>query len=230
MNYEENNYSQNIPEVSVNREHKDRLFKIIFQEKADLLCLYNAFNGTSYDNPEDLHIITMEDIIYISMKNDLSFILDDQIALYEHQSTVNPNLPMRGLLYLGRQYEQYIHEHHVNLFSSTLQKLPFPQFYVFYNGTSTMPDRVELKLSDAFILNEHTQNLSPALECTAVLLNINDGCNQELMNNCKVLGEYARFMSILREYLKKLPDKTQAIMETINYCIEHDILRRILIR
>ena len=216
--------------VTVNREHKDRLFKIIFQEKSDLLCLYNAINGTTYDNPDDLTITTMEDVIYISMKNDVSFILDDQISLYEHQSTVSGNLPIRGVFYLSRQYETYVQQLELNLFSTAVQKLPFPQFFVFYNGTTSMPDRVELKLSDAFIRNEHTKDLTPALECTATLLNINEGHNLELMNNCRALREYAQFIKILRENLDNGIDKEQAILDTINYCMEHDILKQRLIK
>ena len=88
--------------VTVNREHKDRLFKIIFQEKSDLLCLYNAINGTTYDNPDDLTITTMEDVIYISMKNDVSFLVDCRMNLYEHQSTYNPNMPLRGMFYFSK--------------------------------------------------------------------------------------------------------------------------------
>ena len=216
--------------VTVNREHKDRLFKIIFQEKEDLLSLYNAINGTSYDNPEDLTITTMEDVIYISMKNDLSFILDDQLNLYEHQSTVSGNLPIRGAFYLCKQYEQYVQEHELNLFTSVTQRLPFPQFYVFYNGTSSMPDKVELRLSDAFIKNEHTKALTPALECTAILLNINEGCNEKLMNDCRALREYAQFIKLLRENLKKYADKKQAVLDTVDYCIENNILQHRLIR
>ena len=216
--------------VTINREHKDRLFKIIFQEKPDLLSLYNAINGTSYDNPEDLTITTMEDVIYISMKNDVSFILDDQLNLYEHQSTVSGNLPIRGVFYLSRQYDEYVQAHELNLFSSAVQKLPFPPFYVFYNGTAAMPDRVELKLSDAFIRNEHTKDLMPALECTATLLNINEGHNLELMDNCKALREYSQFIKLLRENLKNYANKKQAIVDTINYCIKHGILKQRLMK
>ena len=216
--------------VTINREHKDRLFKIIFQEKPDLLSLYNAINGTSYDNPEDLTITTMEDVIYISMKNDVSFILDDQLNLYEHQSTVSGNLPIRGVFYLSRQYDEYVQAHELNLFSSAVQKLPFSPFYVFYNGTAAMPDRVELKLSDAFIRNEHTKDLMPALECTATLLNINEGHNLELMDNCKALREYSQFIKLLRENLKNYANKKQAIVDTINYCIKHGILKQRLMK
>lgn len=93
--------------MRVNREHKDRLFKFIFQEKKNLLELYNALNASSYNNPDDLEIVTLEDVIYMRMKNDISFILDYQLNLFEHQSSDNQNMPLRGFLYFARQYEKY---------------------------------------------------------------------------------------------------------------------------
>ena len=94
--------------MRINREHKDRLFKFIFEKKENLLELYNALNGTNYNNPEDLEIVTLEDVIYMRMKNDIAFVLDYRMNLFEHQSTDNPNMPLRGFLYFARQYEKYI--------------------------------------------------------------------------------------------------------------------------
>ena len=91
--------------VHVNRQYKDRLFKLIFRDKKDLLQLYNAVNNTEYDNPEDIEVNTLEDVIYMGMKNDVSFLLTDILNLYEHQSTFNPNLPLRGLLYFARLFQ-----------------------------------------------------------------------------------------------------------------------------
>ncbi len=91
-----------------NKKYKDRLFQRVFEDKKDLLELYNAMNRTSYQNPDDLEITTLEDVIYLSMKNDLSIIIASSLNLYEHQSTFNPNMPIRGLLYFARLYEAYI--------------------------------------------------------------------------------------------------------------------------
>lgn len=87
----------------VNREHKDTVFRRLFQEKKHLLELYNGLNGTSYENEEDLEITTLDSAIYMGMKNDISFILMSEISLYEHQSSINPNMPLRDLLYIARQ-------------------------------------------------------------------------------------------------------------------------------
>ena len=72
---------------TVNRKHKDRLFQRVFADKKDLLDLYNAINGTDYTDPDELEITTLEDVIYMSMKNDMSFIVSSTLNLYEHQST-----------------------------------------------------------------------------------------------------------------------------------------------
>ena len=101
--------------MRTNRKHKDRLFRFIFEEKENLLQLYNAINGTNYSNTEDLEIVTLKDIIYMRMKNDISFLIDCQLNLFEHQSSDNPNMPLRGLLYLARQYEKYVKINHHNI-------------------------------------------------------------------------------------------------------------------
>lgn len=119
---------------SINREHKDCLFRTVFQEKEDLLELYNAINDTDYQDPDALTVYTLEDAVYMGIKNDLSFLVGGILSLYEHQSTRNPNMPMRGLLYLARNFEAYIEQNGLNMYSSMLQKFPLPQYYVFYNG------------------------------------------------------------------------------------------------
>ncbi len=80
----------------INREHKDGLFRVVFRERKDLLELYNAINGTDYKEPDDLIVYTLEDAVYIGIKNDISFLIGEMLNLYEHQSTKNPNMPMRG--------------------------------------------------------------------------------------------------------------------------------------
>ena len=133
----------------VNRKYKDRLFKWVFQEKKDLMQLYNAINDTDYDNPEDFEVNTLEDIVYMGMKNDLSFLIKDVLNLYEHQSTFSPNLPLRGLFYFADLYRKLI-IHDRDLYSSKRIALPFPQFVVFYNGTKEEPERQVLYLHESF--------------------------------------------------------------------------------
>ena len=160
--------------MKVNRKYKDRLFRIVFREKEDLLDLYNAVNGSAYDNPEELEIMTIEDVIYVHMKNDVAFLLSDLLNLWEHQSTFNPNMPARGLGYFAQLYQQYIEKYGVNLYSSKQKKLPFPQYIVFYNGEKDMPERMELRLSDAFFTKGgEKRHKQPAVEVIADMININ---------------------------------------------------------
>ena len=212
-------------EFHVNNQYKDRLFKFIFKEKEDLLQLYNAINGTDYNNPEDIEVNTLEDVIYMGMKNDISFLLTDVLNLYEHQSIFSPNLPLRGLFYFSRLYQKII-GNKKKIYSSKLIELPYPQFVVFYNGTTEEPERQVLELSDAF--PEWSQKENAALNCKAVVLNINLGYNKEVMEKCKKLKEYAQFIARVRAFLSAGFDIETAIDKATDECIAEGILEQIL--
>ena len=210
--------------VVINRTYKDRLFKIIFGDKKELLILYNALTGKEYQNPDELEINTLDDVIYIHLKNDMSFILDDWQNLFEQQSTFNPNQPLRGFFYFADLYKtKYFSK---RIYSSTLLKIPTPQYIVFYNGTQEMPDKTELKLSNAF----QQPTTQPDIEVIAHMININYGHNKELMDRCRKLKEYALFIDTIRCYLNQNKHWTreQAIVKAVDKCIEQDILRKIL--
>lgn len=212
----------------LNKKHKDRVFCIIFQARKDLLQLYNAVNNTNYTNEDDLIINTIDDVVYMGMKNDLSFIIGDVLNLYEHQSTYSPNLPLRGFLYFADIYRTIIEPVKKQLYTKKPLAIPFPQYIVFYNGTENQPERSEAKLSDLFICNN--PNAIPALECTAVMLNINLGCNRALMEKCRTLKEYAEFIAIIREHLKSDMDYEQAVENAVDQCIRDNILRDVLLK
>ena len=210
--------------VTINRSYKDRLFKIIFEDKKELLSLYNALTGKNYQNPDELEINTIDDVIYMHLKNDMSFILDDWQNLFEQQSTFNPNQPLRGFFYFADLYKvKYFGK---KIYSTRLLKIPTPQYIVFYNGTTSMPDRKELRLSDAF----QQPTVQPDIEVVAHMLNINYGHNKELMERCQKLKEYAQFIDIIRHYLKenKQWSNERAISKAIDDCIQNNILRDIL--
>ncbi len=210
--------------VTINRTYKDRLFKIIFEDKKELLSLYNALTGKNYQNPDELEINTIDDVIYMHLKNDMSFILDDWQNLFEQQSTFNPNQPLRGFFYFADLYKvKYFGK---KIYSTRLLKIPTPQYIVFYNGTANMPDRKELRLSDAF--QQPTEQ--PDIEVVAHMLNINYGHNKELMERCRKLKEYAQFIDIIRHYLRenKQWSNERAISKAIDDCIQNNILRDIL--
>lgn len=210
----------------LNRKYKDRLFRFIFSDKGNLLQLYNAINDSHYNNPDDLVITTIDDVVYMGMKNDLSFIIDDIMSLYEHQSTHSPNLPLRGLFYFSAMYRNYIEPMKQKLYTDSPLRIHFPVYLVFYNGSMEEPERKEIPLSDLFIQNG--KGLQPALECTALLLNINVGHNQELMEKCRILKEYAQFIHTIRSKISVGLPFQEAVETAVEDCISQNILSEIL--
>ena len=211
---------------NVNREYKDRLFKLIFREKEDLLQLYNAINGTNYNNPEDLEINTLEDAVYMGMKNDISFLVKGVLSLYEHQSTYSPNLPLRGLFYFADLYRKMMSGGDKDLYSSKQIKLPFPQFVVFYNGTRLQPERQVFHLHSAFPKGMNRE--IAAIDCHAVVLNINYGQNREIMRKCRKLEEYSKFIGKVRENTSNKMSIKDAVDHAVEECINEGILEKIL--
>ena len=212
--------------VRVNRKFKDSLFRVIFSEKKELLELYNAINGSHYENPDDLIITTIGDVLYLGMKNDISFLIGQHLSLYEAQSTWNPNMPLRGLFYFSRLYQGYLKEHQLDLYSRRPLSLPFPEFIVFYNGTMEQPDRTQLRLSDLFYQAEGV----PCLECTATMININYGHNEEMMKSCRKLYEYAFLINAVRSRLNEGLHLEAAVDQAVEDCIQHDVLKNFLLK
>lgn len=209
----------------INREYKDRLFKFIFREKQDLLDLYNALNDTEYDNPEDIVVNTLEDVVYMGMKNDISFLLQDVLNLYEHQSTMSPNLPLRGLFYIATLYRKLVSDHR-DLYSSRRIELPLPKFVVFYNGTKEETERSTLYLHDAYPQKYGAEDAD--LDCRAILININAGHNTKIMKKCRRLEEYSLFVEKIREYQRQKCSIEEAIDRAVDDCVQAGILEDIL--
>ncbi len=211
------------PNIHGNRKHKDALFRMVFSSKKELLELYNAMNGTHYEKEEDLTVNTLENALYMTVKNDISFIVDCTMNLYEHQSSYNPNIPLRGLDYFVQLYKIYGNQKMLNLYSSVLQKIPTPRFVVFYNGLKNEPDRKILRLSDMF------QVPGGCLECEATMININYGRNREIMEKCRPLEEYAIFVHTVRKYaVLQSYDLTAAITLAIEECLQKSVLVDVL--
>lgn len=201
----------------VNRNYKDTVFRMLFSDRKNLLSLYNAMNQKHYTDPEDLEIVTLENAIYMGMKNDLAFIIDTNLYLYEHQSTYNPNMPLRDLFYISNEYQKLLDKK--SLYSSSLQKIPAPNFIELYNGTDTLSDFSEHRLSSAF------ENLSgePKLELIVTVLNINEGHNALLMEHCQTLKEYSQYVAKVRKYAAGMP-LDQAVKYAVDECIKENIL------
>ena len=211
--------------VKATKKYKDTIFRMLFENKENLLSLYNAMNHKNYTDADALQVVTLENSIYMGMKNDLAFILDMNLYLYEHQSTYNPNMPLRDLFYISNEYQKLVVQK--SLYSSVLQKIPAPKFVVFYNGTKEIEDVSEFRLSSAY----ECQTDDPDLELRVTVLNVNEGHNQELMEHCQTLKEYAQYVAKVRKYtsLGEL-SLEEAVECAVEECIKEGILAEFLIQ
>lgn len=215
-------------EVTVNRKYKDTVFRMLFKEKERLLELFNAVNNTDVRDIEEIEITTLENapprersegafLIYMSTKNDISCVVDMRLSLFEHQSTVNPNMPLRDLDYVAKCFSKYTMNR--DIYSGKPIVLPTPKFVVFYNGTEKQPDVRELKLSDLYAHSEER----PALELVVTQYNINAKENADILSQCRTLREYSQFIDCIRKH-----QKGNAIEEAVNLAIDECIHKGIL--
>ena len=215
-------------EIKVNRCYKDRMFVKLFGNPAyaqNALELYNAVNGTCYTDPEGLIFYTIENAVYMSMKNDVAVCFESILNLFEHQSTPNPNMPVRGLMYYGKLYDKYIEVNNLNIYSERLQILPTPRYFVFYNGRDNAPEKEVLRLTDAF-----SEPDKSSIEVTVTVYNINAGNNCELMEKCRTLSEYSTFVERVRRYQAQETDIQTAVNAAVDSCIRDGILTDFLVR
>lgn len=209
-----------------NREFKSDVFGMLMEEPKYALEVYNALNHSDYRDPELIEVCNLERGISLSVRNDAAFILDMNLSVYEHESTVCPNMPLRELIYVTNILEQWVKKQ--NLYGRKLVKIPTPRFAVFYNGVEEQRSQYQLKLSDAYA----NPMEAPELELTCTVYNINVGKNQALLSKCPVLRQYMIFIDYVREYLGKYPEKDlrKAINKAIDRCIREGVLREFLIR
>nr|MCR5801175.1 transposase [Lachnospiraceae bacterium] len=193
------------------------LFCDLFSDPKRALSLYNAINGTSYDNYDDLQIVTLSDVMFLHKRNDVSILFDSRLTLWEHQSSVNPNMPLRGLQYFSRNIDGIIGDpkkiHRKNLIN-----IPAPAYYVLYNGREDQPERSVLKLSDSFEIPV------PGYEWTATVININSDKNRELLAKCPELKAYAMLVGKIRELADKGESREKAVDSAVEWCISQGYL------
>ena len=214
----------------IQRKHKDRLFLFLFgrgDHKEWTLSLYNAVNGSHYQNAEDITFTTIEDVLYLGMQNDVSFLLYQQMNMYEQQSTYNPNMPLRFLLYGSRLYEKYVEQKNLNIFSSRLLTLPVPRNVVFYNGTEEEPEDTILRLSDSF--KPKPPEGKAEIEVSVRMLNINRGYNAKLLGACKPLGEYSWLVAEIRENRKIGMDIEPAVDSALGMMPDSFLIKPLLV-
>ena len=207
--------------ITANRKYKDTVFRKLFSDRKNLLSLYNAINGTAYMDASQLEIVTLDNAIYMGMKNDLAFIINTNLFLYEHQSTYNPNMPLRDLFYISGEYQKLVDLK--SLYTSTRLRIPTPNFIVFYNGTEKNEDRWVEYLSESY------ENMSgePNLELKVIILNINVGHNKKLMEECQTLREYAQYVAKVRRYSEEMELNT-AVECAVSESVQEGILKEFL--
>ena len=208
--------------LKVNRKYKDKIFCKLFgreEHKENLLSLYNALNKTNYTNVDDLEITTLEDVLYMNYKNDVSIICeaDNMLSLYEHQSTFNPNMPLRGVGYFAKLYSKYIGDEWYRIYGTSIYKIPTPKYFVFYNGLEDTDDVTTLRLSEMY-------EGEGDLECIATMININQGHSQELLEKCGTLMEYSKFVWKTYQNIEKYDSMSVAIDTTLEECLQEGIL------
>ncbi len=201
--------------VKVADDYKDRLFRMIFNDKEKLLELYNAMNRSDYKDASELQVVTLENAIYLSMKNDVAYVLHDELFLYEQQSTKNANMPLRCLFYASDTYSVLVKDK--NIYGTKMLPLPSPTFVVFYNGKQKMDEEGELRLSDAFVKKQEVPNL----EVIVKVKNINMGNSRELFEKCRPMRDYMIFVDKVRRYSQE---------QTIRECMEEDVMADFLKR
>lgn len=224
----ENQTEAGCEKIFVQNHVRDTLFRFIYSGKDErsrrwLLSLYNALNGTNHQDTRELTITTIENIIYLTMKNDLSFLIDSQMHLYEHQSTVNPNMPLRGLMYFAQLYQMNVNKRDEDIYGDTIVKIPAPKYVVFYNGNKEQEDIIKYRLSDAFEVTSEKGEF----EWTATVININKNHNSELQKSCKSLYDYSRFVDLIKTNLQTMPLK-ESVVKAVDYAAKNNFLEGLI--
>jgi len=208
-----------------NREFKSDVFSMLLEDKANALSVYNAMNDSDYTDTEAVEVCTMEKGISLTVRNDAAFVVDSSLSIYEHQSTVCPNMPIRSLIYFSITVQEMLKGK--NIYGRRLLNIPVPKFVVFYNGDEKQPEQYEMLLSSAY--ERHEDN--PQLELKCKVYNINYGKNKKIMDKCSVLREYSIFVERVRDFHRQqgYNDLKYAIDRAIDKCIKDNILREFLI-
>lgn len=217
-------------ENNTNRKYKDRLFNFIFGSEENrewTLSLYNAINGSHYKDASLIHFNTLKDVLYLEMLNDTSFLISGTVNLYEHQSTYNPNMPLRFLEYLGKLYSGYVKDNRLNKYGPKRIKLPTPKLVAFYNGIDGIEDEKILRLSDSYI---KSCSGDPDVEIKVRMLNINYGKNKKIMDSCKPLFEYSWFIDKIRDNQKHGMELNDAVDEAVSSMPKDYVLRSFIVK
>ena len=226
-----------IGSTQANREYKASVFEDVMGMREAALELYFALKNVRLPEDTPVEVITLRDVMYLGQINDVGFLIGNiVIFLMEHQSSQSPNLPIRILIYLGREYEKILSKNNRELYSSTLLQIPRPEFYVLYNGKTRLKDDSgnivdfrTYKLSDAFLdAPEGDTAFQGCVELEVPVYDINDGHNTEILERSARLRQYAKLIAKIREFESQGRELQEAIKLAVDYCISNDILREYL--
>ena len=206
--------------MSSNREYKSDVFTMLMEIPEYALEIYNVLNASSYEDPTQIRIMKLEKGVLLSIRNDASFVLDSYLNLYEHQSTYNPNMPLRFLIYFSNLMLELVNEQEYDLFGRKQIPIPTPKFVVFYNGLEPRPAREKMHLSDAY---EHKEE-KYELDLTCIVYNINPGYNKDIKKESRVISGYTSFVEKVRSYEKEEAVLKDAVERAVDECIREDIL------
>ena len=211
------------PNIPANTKHKDSFFTKLFSEPEKILKLYNALSQSQYPPETPIEITTLEDVFYKGRYNDLSFVIDGKlVVLIEHQSSINPNMPIRLLIYLARVYDKIVKNKDV--YSTKPVKIPRPEFIVLYNGTSEHPPEKTLNLSDLFLEMPKEHKSSGELELSVRVLNINKGHNEAIVRESVELDGYVVIIDEIRKNRESGMTIEEAIAKAVKDCADRKIL------
>ena len=199
---------------------KDSVFTLLFSEIGNIRKLYQSLHddADSYSDA-DFKIVTLENAIINGQYNDLGFTVKDRlIILVEAQSTFNPNMGVRLLMYIAKSYHDYIVENKLHIFSEKLIKLPMPEFIVVYSGTAKQNVN-EIRLSDCF-----EAGTTPNIELIVKVIkkdNAKSGILQEYLSFCDMYN-------INVKGKKTAAERLSGLRQVIHECINNGILREFL--
>ena len=209
--------------TNYNSRYRDSVFRSFFNDPARLLSLCNAVLDTKYDNPDALHINTLEGIFFDKQKNDISCTIDNHfLVLIEHQTTVNENMPFRCLSYVAELLNNLVKNKN-RLYYKGLITFPKPKFFVLYNGDKNEPLQRKMRLSDAF------GGDSDSLELVVTAFNINYGLPQPLLKNCSYLNDYSTLVGKIKEGIGLGLSRRDAISRAVKFCLDNGIMGNYLI-
>ena len=208
-----------------NKKYKDSVFVDLFYEdesaEENEIALYNALHDEPLPEGTKIRKIRVENVLYMNFKNDISFDVGGKLIVFgEHQSTINENMPLRNLLYIGRAYEQLVPVE--DRYKKKQVKLPKPEFYTFYNGEVPWAKEKELRLSDAY----EESGGEEMLDLKVKMININPDQHHEILEKCPVLAEYSQFVEVVRKHQKS--GEEQALQNAVEECIKRGILSEYL--